>query len=118
MVDNSSLQPGDAVQYQLSSNGCVYGLVLNIRLATVPDIMDVSPVVARVAFVAADPAVTSAWMELTPDVLVPLPDPELQAFLAANIVVAWPDDANAVAWDATASAEPQALLSPSAPHPL
>ena len=87
MVDNSSLQPGDAVRYQLSSNDCFYGLVLNICSNTMPNIMGVSPVVARVAFVAADPAVTLAWMDLTPDVLVPLPDPELQAFLAANIVV-------------------------------
>ena len=64
MVDDSSLQPGDVVQYYISSNGFVYGLVLNIRPATVPNIMDVSPVVARVVFVAAGLAVTLAWMEL------------------------------------------------------
>ena len=53
--------------------------------------------VARVAFLTGDPALASAWVDFDPDLLLPVPDPELHAFLVANIVVAWPDTGSPIA---------------------
>lgn len=101
MANNHRLLPGDAVQYNLSNNSRIYGLVLAVCPAKEPNTMDASPVVARVAFVAADPVLTLPLVDLDPASLLSLPDPELQAFLAVNIKVAWPDDAKSAKMLAT-----------------
>lgn len=96
-VGSYRVQPGDAVQCRLADSSCIYGLVGAVRPAEQAAAAGAATMVARVAFLTGDPAVASAWVDFDPDLLLPMPDPELRAFLVANIVVAWPDTSSPAA---------------------
>ena len=83
------VQPGDAVRYRLPDQTWLYGLVESIRAENGAASGQGRAAVAQVAFPITDQSLEPVRADCDPHVLVPLADPELRAFLAANTGQQW-----------------------------
>lgn len=82
------VQPGDAVRYRLPDDSWLYGLVEAVR-AKEPAAGPAPAAVAQVVFPVTDQSLAPVRVDCDPDLLLPLADPELRAFLAANTGDQW-----------------------------
>lgn len=88
MNDYGRVQPGDAVRYRLPDDSWLYGLVEAVHTPAAP--AEQSPAaIVQVAFPVTDQSLAPVRTECDPALLLPLPDPELRAFLAANTGHHW-----------------------------
>lgn len=88
MNSHGRVQPGDAVRYRLPDDSWLYGLVEAVR--TPPEWeAEHAHVVAQVAFPVTDESLAPVRANCDPALLLPLADPELRAFLAANTGHQW-----------------------------
>ena len=83
------VQLGDAVRYRLADDSWLYGLVEAIRAEGVPGSGQHPVAIAQVAFPVTDQSLAPVRAECDSTLLLPLADPELRAFLAANTGRHW-----------------------------
>ncbi len=88
MSSHGRVQPGDAVRYRLPDDSWLYGLVEAVR-APPERGAEHAQVVAQVAFPVTDQSLAPVRANCDPALLLPLADPELRAFLAANTGHQW-----------------------------
>ena len=88
MSSYGRVQPGDAVRYRLPDDSWLYGLVEAVGVSEKPRAEDAATV-AQVAFPVTDQSLAPVRAECDQALLLPLADPELRAFLAANTGRHW-----------------------------
>lgn len=93
------VQLGDAVRYRLPDDSWLYGLVEAIRAEHGPTGGHHPVAIAQVAFPVTDESLAPVRAECDSTLLLPLADPELRAFLAANTSRQWSRPQHAAAID-------------------
>ncbi len=99
MDDYGRVQLGDAVRVRLADDTCLYGLVEAIRADERPGADHRPAAIAQVAFPVTDQSLAPVRAECDSTLLLPLADPELRAFLAANTGRHWSRPQHAAAID-------------------
>ena len=100
MDNHGRVQLGDAVRVRLADDTCLYGLVEAIRAEERPGAGHSPVAIAQVAFPVTDQSLAPVRSEWDSAQLLPLADPELRAFLAANTGRQWSRPQHAAAIDA------------------
>lgn len=89
MSDYGRVQPGDAVRYRLADDSWLYGLVEAVRVPQEAAAEHAPAAIAQVAFPVTNQSLAPVRADCDQALLLPLADPELRAFLAANTGHYW-----------------------------